>query len=57
MWCLPYGNDGVGDTKEERDADYKKREAKRCALFCEFFVTCLKRLKSEFPELKVGGPA
>ena len=57
MWCLPDGDDGVGDTKEERDADYKKREAKRRALFCEFFVTCLKRLKSEFPEFKVGGPA
>ena len=25
--------------------------------FVEFFVTVLKRLKSEFPELKIGGPA
>ena len=57
MWCLPDGDKGVGDTKAERDADYKKREAKRRALFCEFFVKCLKRLKSEFPDLKIGGPA
>ena len=57
MWCLPDGDDGVGDTKEARAADYKKREAKRRALFCEFFVKCLKRLKVEFPELKIGGPA
>ena len=27
------------------------------AKYVEFFVTCLKRLKSEFPEIKVGGPA
>ena len=57
MWCLPDGDNGIGDTKEEREADYKKREAKRRALFCEFFVKCLKRLKSEFPDLKIGGPA
>ena len=25
--------------------------------FIDLFVTCLKRLKTEFPELKVGGPA
>ena len=25
--------------------------------FIDLFVTCLKRLKSEFPELKIGGPA
>lgn len=25
--------------------------------FCRFFVTVFKRLKSEFPELKIGGPA
>ena len=57
MWCLPDGDDGVGDTKEERSADRKRRDAKRRALFCEFFVKCLKRLKSEFPDLKIGGPA
>ena len=57
MWCLPDGDKGVGKTKEERDADYRRREEKRRALFCKFFVTCLKRLKSEFPDLKIGGPA
>jgi hypothetical protein len=26
-------------------------------MFIKFFVVCLKRLKSEFPDIKVGGPA
>lgn len=51
MWCLPDG-DGKVNTK-----DFARRDAKRRKLFCEFFVKCLKRLKSEFPELKIGGPA
>jgi hypothetical protein len=38
-------------------ADFKMREEKRRNLFAKFFVTCLKRLKSEFPDVKVGGPA
>ena len=45
MWCLPEGDEGPG------------RFEKRQKLFIKFFVTCLKRLKSEFPELKIGGPA
>ncbi len=45
MWCLPEGDEGPG------------RFGKRQKLFIKFFVTCLKRLKSEFPELKIGGPA
>ena len=57
MWCLPDGDDGVGETEAERIADRIARVAKRRALFVEFFVKCLKRIKSEFPELKVGGPA
>lgn len=57
MWCLPDGDGGKGATKEARDADRKARDAKRRALFVEFFVKCLKRIKSEFPEVKVGGPA
>lgn len=43
MWCLP-GPEG---------RDSMKMRTK----FVEFFVTCLKRLKSEFPDIKVGGPA
>lgn len=57
MWCLPDGDGGVGDTDAARKADRKARDLKRRALFVKFFVTCLKRLKSEFPDVKVGGPA
>lgn len=51
MWCLPEG-DGVRGS-----AEFAKRDKMRRDLFCKFFVTCLKRLKSEFPECKFGGPA
>jgi peptidoglycan/xylan/chitin deacetylase (PgdA/CDA1 family) len=44
MWCLPKEKGG-GDADAMRDR------------FVEFFVTVLKRLKSEFPDIKVGGPA
>ena len=57
MWCLPDGDGGVGDTEDARKADRKARDLKRRALFVKFFVTCLKRIKSEFPDVKVGGPA
>ena len=57
MWCLPDGDGGTGDTDEARKADRKRRDAMRRRLFSEFFVKCLKRLKSEFPGIKVGGPA
>ena len=58
MWCLPDGDEGKGTTAEERAADRKARDAKRRALFVEFFVKCLKRLKDEFGDtIKVGGPA
>ena len=57
MWCLPDGDRGHGATDAERAADFAVREKKRMELFAKFFVTCIKRLKSEFPEIKVGGPA
>jgi len=44
MWCLPADKGG-------------KDHALMREKFIRFFVTCLKRLKSEFPEVKVGGPA
>ena len=44
MWCLP-ADKGGGDDDKMR------------GLFVKFFVTVLKRLKSEFPDIKVGGPA
>ena len=51
MWCLPDG-DGTRGTP-----DFQVKDKKRRDLFCKFFVTCLKRLKSEFPDAKIGGPA
>ena len=51
MWCLP-----DGDLSDDPD-DTLARHARRRELFCRFFVTALKRLKSEFPDIKVGGPA
>ena len=51
MWCLPDGDLPRG--KERRN----ERDVKRRELFVKFFVTCLKRIKSEFPDVKVGGPA
>jgi len=53
MWCLPEGDEPWTPVT---DADKAKRK-KRFGLFCEFYVKCLKRLKSEFPDIKVGGPA
>ena len=51
MWCE--GN--RGNTSDEKqymeDAKYMRDK------FVRFFVTCLKRIKGEFPEVKVGGPA
>lgn len=48
MWSF---NGGVDD----RGANNRNDE--RRALFVTFFVKVLKRLKSEFPDLKIGGPA
>ena len=49
MWSF---NGGVND----RDP-VNNRNAERRDLFVKFFVKVLKRLKSEFPNLKIGGPA
>lgn len=61
MWCLPDGDLPDGDigegASEEIVAERRARRQKRQDLFVKFFVTCLKRIKSEFPEIKVGGPA
>ena len=53
MWSLPDGDEGYGPLTSEGEA----KKAKRRALFCAFYAKCLKRIKSEFPEVKVGGPA
>jgi hypothetical protein len=41
---------------DDRDP-VNNRNAERRELFVKFFVKVLKRLKTEFPEVKVGGPA
>ena len=45
LWC---------ETGKGHDAEHDKYLREK---FVEFFVICLKRLKSEFPDIKVGGPA
>ena len=58
MWCLPDGDEGVGDTAETRAADLERRCKRRLDLFARFFATCVKRVKDEFGDtVKVGGPA
>ena len=47
MWCYENG-------KDDKDPTIS---AERRRLFIKFFVTVFKRLKSEFPDIKVGGPA
>lgn len=49
MWSF---NGGVDDRDPKNNRNAERRE-----LFVKFFVTVLKRLKSEFPGLKIGGPA
>lgn len=57
MWCDPVETRVRGKDKESDEA-YDAARAKRLrASFIRFFVTCLRRLKSEFPEVKIGGPA
>ena len=52
MWAPPEGTAGLaGDALQAKRDEYR-------AKFVKFFVTVLKRLKSEFgDEIKVGGPA
>ena len=57
MWCLPDGDGERHPSNPEEIADKRARDAKRLELFAKFYVTCLKRIKREFPEVKVGGPA
>ena len=57
MWCLPDGDGERHATTPALQADLKARDQRRRDLFVKFYVTCLKRIKREFPEVKVGGPA
>ena len=59
IWNEPDGKNNMwsfnGDV-DDRDPK-NNRNAERRELFVKFFVKVLKRLKSEFPGIKVGGPA
>ncbi len=54
IWNEP---DGIGNMWWLPAAEGGKDAIKMRDLFIKFFVTVLKRLKTEFPEVKVGGPA
>ena len=57
MWCDALDDRDWGKDPAS-DAEYNSKRIKRLqAEFIRFFVICLKRLKSEFPNIKVGGPA
>ncbi|MCQ2389659.1 MAG: hypothetical protein MJ138_08095, partial [Kiritimatiellae bacterium] len=57
MWCDPEDAREWGKDPEA-DAKYNAARVQRLQdAFVKFFVICLKRVKSEFPDVKVGGPA
>ena len=49
MWSF---NGGIDDRDPVNNRNEERRE-----LFVKFFVKTLKRLKAEFPDVKIGGPA
>ena len=54
IWNEPDGHDNMWSFDGQPD---RPIDAKRQKLFVDFFVRVLKRLKSEFPDVKIGGPA
>ena len=59
IWNEPDGRNNMWSFNGNVDDDNatNNRNAERRDLFVKFFVTVLKRLKAEFPEVKIGGPA
>jgi len=58
IWNEPDGPNNMWSFNGSDDSDpVNNRNAERRELFVKFFVKVLKRLKSEFPGIKVGGPA
>ena len=53
IWCEPNSLENLWRLPE---AEGGKDRDKMRDLYTKFFITCFKRLKSEFPEIKVGGP-
>ncbi len=59
IWNEPEGDNCMWSFNggfDDRDPVNNRNDERR-ALFIEFFVKVLKRLKAEFPDIKVGGPA
>jgi len=58
IWNEPDGANNMWSFNGTDDRDpVNNRNAERHDLFVKFFVKVLKRIKTEFPEVKVGGPA
>ena len=58
IWNEPDGANNMWSFNGSDDRDPENnRNAERHDLFVKFFVKALKRIKSEFPGVKVGGPA
>lgn len=59
IWNEPDGNNNMWSFNggiDDKDP-VNNRNAERLQLFYKFFVKAVKRLKAEFPDAKVGGPA
>lgn len=57
MWCLPEGDEPWAPSPDDLSPSDRAKFERRRDSFVKFFVTVLKRLKGEFPEQKIGGPA
>ena len=57
IWNEPDGITNCFVMPDCDEPDWKKRVAIHQTQFCKLFVTVLKRLKSEFPDQQIGGPA
>lgn len=57
IWNEPDGTTNCYVIPECKETDWIKRRDWHKPRFCKFFATVLKRLKGEFPDQKIGGPA
>lgn len=57
IWNEPDGTTNCYVMPDCRETDWLKRMDLHKPRFCHLFATVLKRLKSEFPDQQIGGPA
>ena len=57
IWNEPDGTTNCYVIPECKETDWLKRMDLHKPRFCHLFATVLKRLKSEFPDQQIGGPA